>query len=128
MKKLLLILFLFLTVNVFAQQGINDWVTGRLSYRDTIGTTVDTLSRHISTSTDKITASYWISGWVWASDTVQISDSISFNSSYTTILYPGEVLTFEKLSINAFNNLYFKSLFTGGHTGQATIRTRFYWK
>ena len=165
MKKLLLVLFLFIGYNAYSQnydengyQEVNvkastaltvsvsgrvnvidttDFSVFRKSNRDSVGSSPDTLSRlpgnffltAVVDTADNMTElgiTKWYSLIIAPADTIVLSTSATFTNGEYWIIYPNESWTSEKFNKFYTGNYYWKSLFTGGHTGTALVRWR-YW-
>lgn len=107
MKKLFLILFLFVGINAYSQQVV-------LMYSDTVSTATDTASRHYSSTCNSFTTfilnNYTFS--VTADDTLQFSTSADFSQYF--ILFPNESYNSPVWSAFFIPNLYFKRYGTVG--------------
>jgi len=124
MKKLIVILILFCASYTMAQE---DWSLGTYSFTKTdLLTTVDTLTRHISSTGTSVGtyAKNWYQVMIWTSDTIYVSTSSSFPATNTTTLYPSEYWITEQISVNT-SNMYWKSALSGSRVAiPVTIRVR----
>jgi hypothetical protein len=110
MKKVILVLVLMLIVNIGYSQKVS-----LLNFNDTCAVSIDTASRHyLSTSNtlkDKFAQNYYMT--VWADDSLEFADNISFTNSW--VILPNMSYTTPKpLNVNFQPRIYFRRKGTDG--------------
>jgi len=102
------------------------------SNRDTVASSPDTLSRlpgnfsitavrDTGDNVNELGITRWYGLIICPSDTIVVSSSVTFNNGDYWIIYPNEAWTTPKYS-RWIQNYFWKTLFTGGHTGTAAVR------
>jgi len=121
----------------FNVSDTTDFSVFRKSNRDSVGSSPDTLSRlpgnffltavvDTADNMAELGITKWYSLIIAPADTIVLSTAVGFNNGEYWIIYPNESWTSEKFNKFYTGNYYWKSLFTGGHTGTALVRWR-YW-
>ena len=127
MKKLLLIL-LFSSMGIFAQQSSWDWGTKILGATDTLTTRIDSVVNMISSGDStfaNIGLTAWVEGYVIADDTIEVSTDASFTNPVkvlpNTTSYP---FLIPKSKIGDVSNLYIRRFSISGGTGTVNLIVR----